>query len=138
MGYDVEKVYLLVFAEREGMEVRARSATVDEFLGLLRFAELADIDPAKLTPEQGKLMLELFDMFGAYLIDWNLERRGEPVECSPAGLRSLDPGLAFEIIFAWMEAVASIPDPKGMSLPAGSPSLEASLPMAPLSASRAS
>ena len=138
MGYEVAKTYLLVFADREGMEVRAKSASVDEFLELMRFADLADFDPAHLAPEDVAKAREAFDVFGGYLIDWNLEREGVPIECSAAGLRSLDPALAFEIIFAWMEAVASISDPKDASLPAGSPSLEASMPMAPLSASRAS
>lgn len=73
------------------------------------------------------------------LVDWNLERAdGSPVPCDLENLRAQDPPLINALIKAFSDAVFSVNDPLAQSSPAGPPSVEASLPMEPLSASRAS
>ena len=77
--------------------------------------------------------------FAGALVSWNLEDEdGEPIPADLAGVLSNDFDLNLELIGAWLDAASGAATPLGRPSTSGSPSLEASLPMDPLSPSQAS
>lgn len=149
MGYKRSKIYRLVFAdpEFEGLEVRAKSVPIGDFLqitslvGLKDSGEFTEDDKAKIT--------DLFGTFSKALVDWNVEDderdddgnltgRDVPVPPTLEGLLTQDLDFVLEIIKAWMDAVASVPDAVGKGSGSGVTFPEASLPMDPLSDARLS
>lgn len=125
MGYQ-RKIYKLVFDDPEmnGLEVRARSVSI----GAMRKVQETNDE---------FLMMELFSKA---LVSWNLEDDGVPVPATLEGLQDQDADLVLAIVGAWMGTIAGVPDasPLDDASNSGKPSLEASIPMEPLSASQAS
>lgn len=133
-GYRPEpKLYRLTFDEHPGLVVRAKSCSAAQ---LLRVSELAE------NTEQGKELggvRMLFGEFAEVLVSWNLEDQdGEPVPTTLEGLLAQDFDLVIALIDGWMEAVAGVPAPLEQPSSSGAPFLVESLPMEPLSPSRAS
>lgn len=139
MGYVRErKVYRLRFVDDDmaGLVVEAHSTNLGAFLDV---AEWVDIDPTSTSPEDLRKLASLFETFADALVSWNLEEpAGVPVPATLEGLRSQDVDFCLAIIRAWFEAVGGVPGPLGARSSAGELSLEASIPMEPLSVSRAS
>lgn len=137
MGYTPDDdVFVLKFPHRDGLEVRAEQVNVGT---LLWFVYLKDLQA--IPPETIEQMLE---KFAGALVDWNVEiPAGNPVPATLDGLKALKIGFMNEIIWAWVDAMQGLdeggedgPLPEGS--PNGGPSLEASIPMEPLSESQAS
>lgn len=123
MGFNVRKVYRLVFADPDydGFEVRAHSVSVDTFLRITQLAnDSKDDDPGHL---------ELFALVGAALVSWNAEDDDGPIPATAEGFRRLDIDLAFTLIRTWMDAIGGVVGPLGTTSSAGAPSEEASIPM---------
>lgn len=125
-----DKVYKLVWPEdheSHGLVVRVRSLTMGEVLDLRR-------PDSSLTEDAAVAM------FASHIVDWNLEDRdtGEPVPTTLAGILEQDEDFVMEIIGAWTAAATGVSPPLAPSSTGGEPSLEASMPMVPLSASQAS
>ena len=120
------KTYVLKFEEYPGLEVAARSVSVEELLNVLKLAD-------KMTSAPGeKDVKELFEWFADRLIGWNLEDEdGKPVPGTVAGLLAQDFEFAMAVVMAWVKAVT--PGKPGTSsngtVPAGPDPLEASIPM---------
>jgi hypothetical protein len=149
-----QRIYKLVFADDEmaGLEVRARGVPLGTFLELIDLASVfdgLDDDTTNLTPEEAGKVRQLFEAFGGVLVSWNLEQPeldadGEetgasvPVPATLAGLYTQDMAFVFQVIQAWMGAIASVAGPLGPPSAGGAPSLEASMPMAVSSPSQAS
>lgn len=131
-GFVRDTVYVLNFddAQYEGLIVKARSAPVG------RLVELAAlVDKVNATES----LDELLSGFAKSLISWNLETPdGEPVPATLESLREQDFEFVIDIVMAWMDAVASVAGPLGKRLAAGKASAAVSIPMEPLSPSRAS
>jgi hypothetical protein len=134
MGYKARRVYVLEFVDLDGLEVRARSTTIDKFMDI---SALADLSPGMdFTDEDRAKIHELCAAFAECLVGWNLEDDDEqPIPATLDGLLSIDLDLVMSIVRAWLDAVASVSPPKGAPSPNGSRSVEGSLPMAPLSPS---
>lgn len=131
MGYVHSKTYKLTFEdpELEGLEVRARSASVAQFM------ELSELKGSETREAVGKM----FDVFAAALVSWNLEDgNGVTLPMTVDSLYAQDFGFAMSLVTAWMGAVADIPGPLGEAVNSGVISLAPSLPMEPLLPSRAS
>jgi hypothetical protein len=128
MGFRPEKkVFRLKFedSELEGLEVMAGGTTTGEML---------DLQDA----EKGQVAFAI-EMLGKRLISWNLEEEdGTPVPANADGLRSQDPDFVRAIIAAWTEAIGGVEAPLRAGSDSGETSLAASIPMEPLSQSRAS
>lgn len=142
MGFKRAKTIKLTWAddtEFAGLEVRARRVSIGKFLELGPTLEalgnLSNLDLKDLGPVRG-MFLEL----GEALISWNLEdeETGEPVPCTPEMLLEQDIAFVNEVLSCWAEHIAGVPAPLEQPSPSGEPSLEASLPMEPLSQSLAS
>jgi len=133
MGYEAPelRVFRLTFEDRPGLEVAARSVTLERWMeitglsgdGALSATSLPDGGP----PPSGGLQ----EGFAQNLVSWNLTSKGEPVPATAEGLRSLDTGFARELVKAWLEAVSGvIPAGLGKDSPSGGTSGEASLGLA--------
>jgi hypothetical protein len=133
VGFTVpRKIFKLVFAEEDlvGMEVRARSIPLGDFL---RVTELAEYAENASGVEALTKISELFSSFVFALESWNLQTEdGDPIPASVDGLYRLDFDLAMSIIMAWLGAMSAVPDPLAGRSSDGGRSLEASIPMAPL------
>lgn len=132
------KIYRLTFADPDlaGLEVRARSVSTGEFLQISSLAELAgERGVATDISEVSKL----FAAFAGAIVSWNLEdEKGDPIAPDVDGLYSQDFDFVLSIIMAWLEAVASVPDPLGRASSGGERFPEESLPMESLSPSLSS
>lgn len=133
MGYVRQrKTYRLAFAdgEFEGLEVTARSASVDAYQ---RIATLATRQVS--APPSAEDLAEidhLYRAFAGVLVSWNLEEEdGTPVPATYDGLKAQDLPFAVAVILAWMDAVAGVSRPLDGTSTRGE--MEASLPMEVLS-----
>jgi len=143
MGYVRQsKILKLKFAdpEMEGLEVRARTLPLGQFMELMKLAAFGE---GKFTQQDAEHIDSIFRGFSSALVSWNLESpdpRGDeypplPVSTDMDGLYSQDFDFIMDIIKAWMNAIAAITDDLGKGSNSGGQSLAASLPMEPLSPS---
>lgn len=145
MGYQrSKKIFKLVFEDPEldGLVVRMRSVSLGRLMKLMK---VANVTPGKkMSAEDMAVVDEILQMFAKALVGWNLEEEDEetkevrPVPATPEGVYSQDLDFVIEIITAWVEALAGVSAPLGKDSPSGETFPEGSLPMASLSASRAS
>jgi hypothetical protein len=133
-GYRRQRTtYRLKFEDpaMEGLEVVARSASVQTLLTITSLADAATENP------ETKVVHEVLALFGDSLVSWNLEDGdGTPVPADVMGLAGQDMDFVLAVIMAWVQAVSQVRAP----LPAASgigpqPAPEASLPMEPLPSS---
>ena len=123
MGFRHEpKTFSLVFddPDLEGLEVKARSLSI---------GELNDDD------------IQVFESFAKALVSWNLEDEdGNPLPPTLEIIQSYpDLGFMSALSNAWLNAVMGVNQELGKGSGSGEPSLvESTLPMEPLSLSRAS
>lgn len=128
MGYRRQPtVYKLIFQEYEGLEVTARSVSVEELLKITGLASQMTTKP------DDKQVSELFGWFGKRLVSWNLEDEdGKPVPATLNGLLAQEMGFVLKIIQAWVRAITGVSPPlqNGSSGgPAARNPLEESIPM---------
>lgn len=139
MGYKPKRtVYRLKFqdAEFDGLEVDATSLPVGELLQLIDIAVSLprDADHKKLTPEQMKMVRDLFEGFARALKRWNVEDDDDrPVPATVEGLYSQELTFVMQIIGAWMETIGSVNKDLGKASTSGLQFPEGSLPMVPKS-----
>jgi hypothetical protein len=117
--------YKLVWdeGEYEGLEVRVSSAPVGELAEIMNLSTKSDYAST----------MELIQKLSERLVSWNItEEDGSATPATLAGLKSLDLGEMTEIVTKWAQAMVHVPDSLGKESTSGKPSLEASLPMAPL------
>lgn len=122
-----KKVYNLEFADRPGLEVSARSAT----LGQLSHVSQLTVN---LQEKDEEKRMEVFEFFAKKLIAWNIghpefEPNEGEITCPDCGLAEkaavpptvkgmlcLDLDLVMAVITGWVFAVGRVSLPKGMSL----------------------
>jgi hypothetical protein len=139
MGYNPKrKIYKLVFEDEEmaGLEVRVRSFSIGT---MLEVGELSDLMGRKITPEDMPRVQKLFSVLAQALVSWNVEDDdGAPVPATLEGLTAQEDTFVFAVLSAWIDAVSGVSAPLPQTSSDGQSSLEASIPMVPLSASQAS
>ncbi|MFJ4837180.1 hypothetical protein [Streptomyces sp. NPDC088746] len=116
--------------EFAGFEAVLRGKSLAGFLDLQGIGE---VDKSSLGEQLREMSLSL--------ISWNLEdeETGAPVPVTPEAVMAQDQDLMIALAAAWMDGLAGgIKGPLEPSSTDGQPSLEASLPMEPLSESLAS
>lgn len=137
-----EKTFRVVFDEEHdlhGLWLRTRSVPIGTILDVMRSAG-ATLRGGKPGVEDIESVGLLFEKFGGALVEWNLDdpATGEPVPATPDGLRGLDFDLVTMLAMEWVGAVVGAAAPLGpASSPGPGPRMD-SLPMEPLSSSRAS
>ncbi|SCK20062.1 hypothetical protein YUYDRAFT_02077 [Streptomyces sp. ScaeMP-e48] len=111
-----------------GFEATLRGKTLGEFLNLQGIGEV----------DKSSLFEQLREMSQS-LLTWNLEdENGDPVPVSPEAVFEQDQDLMIALATAWMQGLAGVSAPLEPSSTDGQPSLEANIPMEPLSESLAS
>lgn len=141
MGYSApKKVYRLVFEDpaMNGLVVRARAASLGKLMSLMSIASLAGKAPADMTGEDFAETDKLFRLFADCLVDWNLEDEGTPVPPTYDGLMEQEIDWVNALVEAWMTGTMGVSGPLVSSSTGGARFPEGSIPMEPLSASRAS
>jgi len=131
-GFRRNKTYTLAWEEGElqGLEIVTRSMSVGRYLDMIAITRADD--------ENVDMIGELISQLSRVLVSWNLEDEdGVPVPATREGLLSVDMELMGEITSAWQKAMSGANVPKDETLPSGSPSLVASIPMESLSESLA-
>jgi hypothetical protein len=133
-GYTApRKTIRLVFEDRPGLEVRARSISMGKALELMGLAETARNGGTEGVDK-------LFRDFAAALIEWNLqEEDGAPIPPDYAGVMAQDTDFAMALVLAWMDGVTASSGPLGRRSGGGDSSPdgavgELSIPMEPLPA----
>jgi len=100
--------------------------------------------PEEIKAEEFAAALEhskgLVDAFLDHLVEWNIEdATGDPIPATREGMARVSTTLGRHVIKTWWEFVSGeISAPLGSGSSSGAPSLEASLPMEPLSPSHTS
>lgn len=117
-------------SELDGLVLRMKSPSMAVFF------QFSDIDIKSMTPSS---MRVIFEPMAEHMLSWDMEEEdGTPVPCNLQGLLSLEMLHVLEIMTGWIDAAASVSVPLGQPASSGSPSLEASIQMEPLSENRAS
>lgn len=132
-----ETTYRLVFDDPEhaGMQVRVRAMSLGDWEhAAFDLAWLPEDDIATRRAKQH----ELHAMFIDHLVGWDLTRKGKPVAPTIEGLRSLEPKFVGLLVGTWKVGRSEVPAPLEQPSDGGQSDLEASIPMANLSDSRAS
>ena len=131
MGYEyAPPTYKLVFEDHPGLEVKARSVELGDYLDFIDILEQGGFTKENVRG--------LFEKFAGFLVSWNLERDGEPVPLTADALYRLDIKFVREIIDGWREGMEGVEAPLEQSSDDGQPSLAASIPMESLPESHAS
>lgn len=133
MGYKPKrKLFNLDFAgtEHEGLVVSIRGLNTGQYM---------DLWEAKTEAETGGETGRVLHLLAGQLVSWNVEDdEGLLVAPTLDGIKSQDLDFNLAIVNAWTTAMAGVPAPLEQSSSDGGLSLEASLPMEPLSESLAS
>lgn len=139
MGFVRSRVFKLKFDDPEfdGLEVKAKSVPLKQVLDLMDLdgADFAALDKSA----RNETVRQMLTVFADALVSWNYEEEDPetgdriPVPANMDGLLTLDVDFAFQIVTAWQSAVMGVSGPLGKRSPSGDRSLEASLPMEPLS-----
>jgi hypothetical protein len=133
-----KKLYKLKFEtpELDGFECIATGTTLERFIELNALSEALQ-SPEGRTEEN---IRKQYQLFAQYLKSWNLDDDDDrPVPCTYEGLLTQDFDFVMEIMKAWMQAIASVPDDVGKGSGSGETSqAESRLQLASLSSSLAS
>lgn len=133
MGFEApDTVYKLQFADEKlnGLEVRVKAFAFQDVLdneAILYGGWL--YDPDLSAEEKAAKRDELHRLFAGQLVDWNLEKNGQPVPATFEGLRSQEVPLVGTIISAWRDNAIGVAIPLEQPSTDGEPSVEASIPM---------
>lgn len=135
MGFKAKKkLYLLRFAEGHdlcGLEVTMASVSMGVLLEMQELSSRPDETKADMAAFH-----RLVEVFAGAMIGWNLEdEQDQPIPANETGILLQDPDFIMAIISEWTKAISGVPDPLDEGSTSGGLSLEASLPMAPLSSS---
>ncbi len=138
MGFKApKKLYRLTFADDTdlaGLEVTMSSVPMGSLLEIQQLTGSAEDVAQDMTGFH-----RMIEIFTGAMLSWNLEDDfDQPVPTTPDGVLTLDPDVIMVIIAAWTKAISGVSDPLDAGSTSGPTSLEASLPMEPLSPNPAS
>lgn len=154
MGFkEKRRTFVLTFPEDSdyaGLEVRAKSISFGQLMGVLDLARLGD-GGKKFGVEDIQDIDKMIRMFASRLVSWNLEdedghpaslepqdidgRRETPAEARYRALMDRDMDMVMDMVLAWLDGMVGTPGPLDGTSHSGGPSEEVSIPMEPLSAS---
>lgn len=132
MGFKRNKTFPLDFegTELAGLTVICRRPSLDAL------AHAAEMQGVQLSPATFR---ELVRHFAEGLVSWDLEDDDDkPIPATYEELLKQDEEFLTDLLDAWFPAVKGVDRNLGDGSSSGDPSLEESIPMAPLSASQAS
>lgn len=116
MGIELSNDVALTIPGYPGVVVNAsKPETMRQFFLMKRFARLGEIDEDNLD-DVDVALVEFGDTF---LVSWNVDRRGQPVEPNGAGLAQLPATFQFALLTEWIKAVRGVEE---VAAPLGQPS----------------
>lgn len=107
-----QKKFRLKFADDDmaGLEVAVRRLSFDGLLGLIRLADGLKGDGSILAKLERTE--KLFTVMARGIVSWNLlDDDGAPVPVTRDGIGAQDLGFLLQIVYPWIEAVASVDSP---------------------------
>jgi hypothetical protein len=114
--------------EFEGLEVMAKSMPLRDYFAIQKLQDKADTDPEAAE--------ELLRKLASVIVSWNLtDEDDQPVPPTYEGLAEQELSFVMPVFFAWMQAVASVPNPSPGTSNGSGTSVEDSMPMEALSMS---
>jgi hypothetical protein len=130
MGFEIALLKLTFdeASEFHGLEVRAKRLSIAgllEIIGLRTNDDLTGVEKLEKTAE----------LLAKGLKSWNLEEDGVPVPVSVESLLAQPPNFVSDVTTAWMGAGSAVSPPLPQPSTDGEQSLEASIPMEPVSPS---
>lgn len=132
------KVYVIKLADPDMVDVviRARSVSLERYLELVRFAAVADTDVQTVDgvdDEVVEAIVGLCNGFAEALVSWNLDDDdGDPIPATAEAVMGEDADFILPVIMSWLEAIGSVAAPLGPGSSNGGASLEAGIPMQPV------
>jgi hypothetical protein len=133
MGYKPARtLYRLKFEDHPGLEVVAKSTSVERLMGLMGLVEkVGDLDEAAIATNFG-LVEQVLRGFAEILHSWNVEDDDDtPIPATYEGLITQELPFVMEVVNAAVEAISTAPPPLPKNSSAD-PTLEASIPMTPI------
>jgi hypothetical protein len=127
MGFEFKpRVFRLEFTDPalDGLTVRAQSLTLAEFMDMTGLDDRAVIGGVTL-PAGMPVRPSLAEAVAGRIIEWNLERHGEPVKPSAEALRGQDMHFVRAVVKAYLEAVSGVSAGLGKESGSGGTSPEA-------------
>lgn len=129
MGFRPKQVtYNLKFEDPDldGLEVKAKPVTLEQFFSVLELAKFKDMSQADVTEEDIEKFKDVFLALDNLIASWNIDRPdGTPLPITEA--RTLEFGLAFKILMAVFDALVGVDVP--LDQPSKDGELLAGLPM---------
>ena len=120
MGFKPKRrTFVLEFEDPdlEGLTIKARSATVAEFLTITELASSVGDQPGDAARGLGAVR-DLFGAFVPVITDWNLDGDDDqPLPVTVDSLLSLDFPMVMAVIEAWMGGVTDVLGPLGKPSP---------------------
>lgn len=115
MGFFVEDdIYRLNFknTKYDGLIVTCTSMSVDGFISVAALQSKAKASAASGEDQVSEAMSLLLDRFADALVEWNLvDRHGNEIPATRAGVGAQSLKFIMELIGAWMDAVGNVSDP---------------------------
>jgi hypothetical protein len=140
MGYKPTRtLYRLKFEDHPGLEVVAKSTSVEKLMGLMGLVEkVGDLEEAEILSGGFGVVEQVLRGFAGILHAWNVEDDDDtPVPATYEGLITQELGFVMEVVNAAVEAISTAPPPLPKNSSAD-PALEASIPMTPIEENPAS
>jgi len=130
MGYEAPelRVFRLTFEDRPGLEVAARSVTLERWMEITGLSGDDALSATSLPDDGPPPGAGLREGFAEALVSWNLTNGGKPVPATPAGLAAQDVGLVRDLVKGWLEAVSGVSEALGKDSGSGGTSPEESIP----------
>lgn len=139
MGYKPSRtLYRLKFEDHPGLEVVAKSTSVEKLMGLMGLVEKVGVLDEDAIASNFGLVEQVLRGFAEILHSWNVEDEDDnPIPATYEGLITQEMPFVMEVVNAAVEAISTAPPPLPKSSSAGA-ALEASIPMTPMDQSPAS
>lgn len=134
MGYKPSRtLYRLKFEDHPGLEVVAKSTSVEKLMELMGLVEKVGVlDEAELDAGSFGLIEQVLRGFAGILHSWNVEEEDDtPIPATYEGLITQELPFVMEVVNAAVEAMSTAPPPLSKNS-GGDAALEASIPMTPI------
>lgn len=107
MGYDIEETIRLEFADLPGAWARCRVVSVGERLEMSgRLTRIKESIDDRNNPDRQRAMYEhMGEILSEVVVEWSMQRRGEPVPISVEGCLMLSERLLLRLYRGYMDGM---------------------------------
>lgn len=140
-GFDLDvedTIVVLEFEDKPGLVVKVKEADVDTYLSMIDMASAVrgiDTNDTTNLNQVKTTITSMYEAFAGLVVDWTVNRSGNPVPVTTETIRGLGMSLSMRMITAWIDAVGGVEAPLGPDSPSTETLLVGSLPQEPLPSS---